>query len=174
MKLNITLLAAAAAITLLSCKKETATEQTQSVETAPVKTYTNLEKANWFLGEWGNSSKEGELTERWNKENDSVFHGESYFVVGGKDTVFAEHVRLEDANGKLAYIVTVPNQNNDEPVRFDMTSATDSQIVFENPKHDYPNKIVYNKIGNDSLVAEIFGIQKGKPATEKFAMKKNK
>lgn len=171
MKLNITLLVAA--LMLLSCKKETATEA-QPGEAAPAKTYANLEKTNWFLGEWGNKSAEGELTERWNKENDSVYHGESYFVVGGKDTVFAEHIRLEDTNGKLTYIVTIPGQNTEQPVRFEMTSASDSQIVFENPKHDYPNKIVYNKIGNDSVVAEIFGIQKGKPATEKFAMKKSK
>lgn len=133
-----------------------------------------IEKANWFLGEWANKSAEGELTERWKKENDSVYHGESYFVVGGKDTVFAEHVQLEEANGKLAFTVTVPNQNNEKPVRFVMTSGDDKQIVFENLKHDYPSKIVYNKVGSDSLVAEIFGIQKGKPASEKFRMKKIK
>jgi hypothetical protein len=169
MKLNITLFAAA--LLLLSCKKGTPIKVPAS-ETATVKTYSNLEKANWFLGEWANKSAEGELTERWNKENDSVYHGESYFVIGGKDTVFAEHVRLEEANGKLAYIVTVPGQNNEQPVRFDMTSSTDNQIVFENPGHDYPSKIVYNKVGNDSVVAEISGIQKGKPASEKFKMKK--
>lgn len=135
-------------------------------------TYEQLEKAQWFIGTWGNTSTEGELTESWRKENDSVFHGESYFVTGGKDTVFAEHVKLQEATGKLSYIVTVPNQNNAEPVQFDATSVTDTQIVFENPKHDYPSKIVYKKVGNDSLVAEIFGIQKGKPASEKFAMKK--
>ena len=173
MKLNIILLAAAALTLLVSCKKETATEN-EAVESTPAKTYANLEKANWFIGEWGSKSAEGELTERWNKENDSVYHGESYFVVGSKDTVFAEHVRLEEANGKLAYTVTVPGQNNEKPVRFEMTSGNGNQIIFENPQHDYPNKIIYNKIGNDSLVAEISGIQKGKPASEKFAMKRNK
>jgi hypothetical protein len=172
MKQTITLLVAA--LLLLSCKKETTATVVETTETAQTKTYANLEKANWFLGEWGNTSKEGALTERWKKENDSVYHGESYFVVGGKDTVFAEHISLEDANGKLAYTVTVPNQNNGEAVRFDMTSVSDSQIVFENPKYDFPNKIIYNKVGTDSLVAVISGIQKGKPATEKFAMKKNK
>lgn len=169
MKLNIILFAAS--LVLLSCKKETPAEA-PAPETAPVKTYANLEKANWFLGEWGSKSAEGELTERWNKENDSVYHGESYFVVGGKDTVFSEHVRLEEADGKLAYIVTVPGQNNEQPVRFDMTSSTDSQVVFENPAHDYPSKIIYNKVGNDSIVAEISGIQKSKPTSEKFRMKK--
>ena len=44
--------------------------------------------------------------------------------------------------------------------------------MFENPGHDFPKKISYTKITNDSLVAEISGQQQGKPASEKFAMKK--
>jgi hypothetical protein len=148
-----------------SCKKETKTE-------APIKTYPKLAKAEWFIGEWGNKSAEGELTERWKKENDSVYLGESYFVVGQNDTVFAEHVRLVEANGKLAYIVTVPGQNKELPVSFEMTSATDNQITFENPKHDFPNKIIYNLVEKDSLIAEISGLKNGKPNTERFVMKK--
>ncbi|MDP5200086.1 DUF6265 family protein [Flavobacterium sp. DG2-3] len=164
MKLSIALSSSLALLLFASCKKEIKTE-------APVKSYT-VEKASWFIGEWGNKSEEGELTERWKKVNDSVYFGESYFVVGGKDTVFGEHVNLEDKNGKLSFIVTVPGQNDELPVTFEMTSSTDNQIVFENPKHDYPSKIVYNKVGNDSLVAEIFGMKKGKTASEKFLMKK--
>lgn len=132
----------------------------------------NLKKAEWLIGEWGNASPEGELTERWKKENDSVFKGESYFVTGRKDTVFAETVVLEENKGKLGYTVTVPNQNNQKAVRFEMTSITESQIVFENPKHDFPTKIIYNRVGNDSLKAEISGTKNGKPASEKFAMKR--
>jgi hypothetical protein len=148
-----------------SCKKEVKTE-------IPVKAYPSLAKAKWFIGEWGNKSAEGELTERWKKENDSVYLGESYYVVGQNDTVFAEHVRLEEANGKLSYIVTVPGQNKELPVSFEMTSATGTQITFENPKHDYPNKIIYNLVEKDSLIAEISGLKNGKPNTERFVMKK--
>ncbi|MFD2602059.1 DUF6265 family protein [Flavobacterium suzhouense] len=171
MKQQITLAIVTTFLMLTACKKETSTD-ISTTEGTTEKTYSNIEKANWFLGEWANTSNEGELTERWKKENDSVFHGESYFVKENKDTVFAEHVKLWEANGKLTYTVTVPNQNNGEAVDFEMTSSTTNQIVFENPKHDFPNKITYNKVGNDSLVAEISGIQKGKPASEKFAMKK--
>ena len=151
-------------IVLTSCKKENKTEAAVTDK--------NIDKATWFIGEWGNKSKEGELTERWKKVNDSVYFGESYFVVNEKDTVFGEHVNLEDKNGKLSFIVTVPGQNDELPVTFEMTSSSENQIIFENPKHDYPNKIVYNKVGNDSLVAEIFGTKKGKMASEKFLMAK--
>lgn len=171
MKVKTTLLFATAAMALIACKKEIPAESSVA-EVLNVKTYPHIQKANWFLGEWGNTSKEGELTERWKKENDSLFLGESYFVVGGKDTVFAEHVKLWESNGKLTYTAKVPNQNDNEAVDFVMTSSNENQIVFENPQHDFPNKIVYNKIGRDSLVAEIFGTEKGKPKSEKFAMKK--
>ena len=170
MKRNI-ILASALICLHLSCKKEPQLQE-QFIEKPITKTYTQLEKANWFIGEWGNKSAEGDLTERWKKGNDSVYDGESYFVTAKSDTVFAEHIKLEEANGKLTYIVTVPNQNNGEAVHFEMTSGTENQLVFENPKHDFPNKIMYNKVGNDSLVAEIFGTKKGKLATEKFSMKR--
>lgn len=167
MKRNITLLAAA--ILLFSCKenKEQATETTEE----PVKSYSQLEKAQWLLGSWENASPEGNLSENWEKTNDSVYAGHTYFVIG-KDTVFTESITLVEANGKLAYVTAVSDQNGGKAIRFEMTSGTEDQLVFENPKHDFPQKITYNKITNDSLVAEISGMKEGKPSTEQFAMKK--
>lgn len=164
MKRNITLLAAA--VLLFSCK-----ENKEQVTEIPAKAYTQLEKAQWLIGSWGNASPEGNLTENWEKTNDSVYAGHTYFVIG-KDTVFTESIRLEEANGKLAYVTAVSDQNDGKAIRFEMTSASDNQLVFENPKHDFPQKITYNKITNDSLVAEISGMKEGKPSTEQFAMKK--
>lgn len=172
MNKTITFLSAAVVCgAIFSCNSKKETETTQT-ETAPAaKTYPYLEKAAWLIGSWGNTTPEGILTERWNRENDSVYHGESYFVIG-KDTVFSESIQLEESNGKLVYNVTVPGQNNGQATPFELTSSSDTQWVFENPKHDFPSKITYNKITNDSLVAEISGMQKGKPATETFAMKR--
>jgi len=157
-----------AASVIVSCKNT----NEKPADTSTPKSYSQIKNADWFIGVWDNTSAEGELTERWKKVNDSVYHGESYYVIAGKDTVFSETVELEETKGKLTYTVTVPNQNDEQPVSFEATSITGNQIIFKNPEHDFPNKIVYNKIGNDSLVAEIFGHKNGKPATEKFAMKK--
>lgn len=148
----------------ISCKK------TETPEKAP----RQIEKAAWLTGNWGFTSKEGSLTENWVKVNDSVYHGESYFVTPKKDTVFAETVVLDEVDGKLAYTVSVPGQNDEKPVRFDLTKITDTEITFENPKHDYPNKIVYTQVKPDSLVAVIYGKQKGESKSETFAMKKIK
>lgn len=130
-----------------------------------------LSKAEWLIGNWENVSPYGNLSESWQKENDSVYKGQSFFIKG-KDTIHAEAIVLAEENGVVNYSPQVKGQNDDKPVDFRMTSATDKQLVFENPAHDFPQKITYTKITNDSLVAEISGKQQGKPASEKFAMKK--
>ncbi|MFP9116017.1 DUF6265 family protein [Flavobacterium sp. RHBU_3] len=147
-----------------SCKKEK--EETPAPDR-------QISKAEWLLGRWENPSKDGLYEETWVKANDSVLNGASYYI-SGKDTLFSETVVLDEVAGKMAYTVTVPGQNNEQPVRFDLTKITDTEIVFENPKHDYPNKIVYTQVKPDSLVAVIYGTQKGKPASENFPMKKVK
>jgi len=45
-------------------------------------------------------------------------------------------------------------------------------LIFEKPKHDFPQKITYNKISNDSLIAGISGMKDGKESKEKYPMKK--
>ncbi|WP_294824393.1 DUF6265 family protein [uncultured Flavobacterium sp.] len=157
---------------MVSCNSKKETEiATTETPVAEAKTYPQLEKANWLIGDWGNATPEGILSEGWKKENDSVYKGQSFFVIG-KDTVFAEYIDLAETNGKLVYTVSVKGQNDEAPVPFEMTSSSDSQMVFENPEHDFPSMITYNRINNDSLFAEISGVQKGKPAKQIFAMKR--
>jgi hypothetical protein len=130
-----------------------------------------LAKADWLVGTWENKSPYGNLSESWLKENDSVYKGQSFFIKG-KDTIHSEAIVLSELKGEVNYSPQVKGQNNDKPVDFKMTSATDKQLVFENPAHDFPQKITYTKITNDSLVAEISGKQQGKPASEQFGMKR--
>lgn len=128
-----------------------------------------LKKADWLIGEWKNQTQKGLSVESWKKLNDSTFLGKSY-VLRGTDTVSAEHIRLEAHHGNLYYIPTVKNQNEGKPVTFTMTTSSADHFVFENPEHDFPQKITYNRISKDSLVAEISGTYKGKQRAIKFPM----
>jgi hypothetical protein len=130
-----------------------------------------VEQANWFLGSWQNKTSDGDFTEIWKQKNDSIYLGVSYVIVK-TDTVFNETISLEKKNKKWNYCVSVKNQNNEQPVSFEMTNMTPSQLVFENAKHDFPSKITYTKITQDSMVAKISGILKGKEQTEYFPMKR--
>jgi hypothetical protein len=119
-------------------------------------TFSELEKADWFLGRWENKTPEGTFSEEWKIENDSLYIGKSYFI-NNNDTLFAETVRLEQRKNDLFYIVSIPNQNEDQPVAFKLTSSTIDYLVFENPEHDFPKKITYKLVTKDSLYAEISG-----------------
>jgi hypothetical protein len=129
--------------------------------------------ANWLLGNWENKSDDGDLLETWKKVNDSIYDGESYFIKG-KDTLHFEKIQMKQKGESLFYIATIRGQNNDKPVTFKHNDTIEKQLVFENPKHDFPQKIVYSQITNDSIIIQISGIQQGKPSSERFSMKKSK
>ena len=148
-------------LSIVSCKDSDASEKEK------------IKAANWLLGNWGSKAADGTLTEYWKKVNDSTFQAQSYFVKE-KDTLHFESITLQQKGEILTYTATVEGQNDDKPVAFLLTTATEKQMVFENPKHDYPQKISYTQITPDSLVAKISGIQQGKPSSEQFSMKKIK
>ncbi|MCE3283382.1 MAG: hypothetical protein K0Q66_2119 [Chitinophagaceae bacterium] len=137
------------------------------------RTFTEIKKAQWLLGSWKSSTSHGIALESWQVASDSSFTGVSHFIQG-KDTVSSESIRLVQDGNDLLYIPTVKNQNNSQPVTFRMTSSTNDQFVFENPAHEYPQKITYTRISSDSLLAVVSGKMDGKENVQQFPMRKLK
>ena len=146
-------------LAVVSCQKK------ESVEKDKIKI------ADWLIGNWENTSPDGVLTENWQKLNDSTFGASSYFIKG-KDTLHFENIVLAQKGETLTYTATVKGQNDDKPVAFPSTAQSDKQLIFENQKHDYPQKITYTKGADNSLTAEISGKLDGKLTTERFIMVK--
>lgn len=135
------------------------------------KNFDQLEKMSWLEGSWENKQPEGTLTETWQKINDSTYSGQTLFIKE-KDTIHFEEIVLSQKGETLFYTPTVKGQNNDEPIEFKLTNSTENEFIFENPKHDYPQKIAYKKLNANNLVATISGKQQGKPSSESYPMKK--
>jgi len=146
-------------IVLVSCQKKTG------------KKYDKLEKMNWLIGQWEQKQPEGVLVENWKKVNDSTFNGESYFI-NPKDTIHFETIVLTQKEETLLYTATVLGQNDDQPVDFTLTSENDKAFTFENPAHDYPQKITYKKVDQNNLTATISGKQQGKESQESYPMQR--
>jgi hypothetical protein len=126
---------------------------------------------DWLLGKWENKSTDGNLQETWKRVNDSLFIGESYFIQE-KDTLHSEKMELKQKGENLLYISTIKGENNDKPLTFTYNTEIEKQLVFENPKANYPRKIKYTPYGADRLIIEISGIEQNKPTTAKYSMKK--
>ena len=146
-------------ILLISCNKSEKTETKK------------IHQMDWLIGTWENNSEQGNLSENWEQLNDSTFQGYTYFIKG-KDTLHNESFVVNQTDDDVYYIPTVKGQNNDKPVTFKLTQFTEKQFTFENPTHDYPTKMVYNKITPDSIVVEISGVVDGVFSSEKYPLKK--
>lgn len=138
-----------------------------------VKQTNDIKKAEWLIGTWENKTPKGSIYETWNKTNDNEFSGKSY-IIKEKDTIVFENIRLVQEQDGLFYIPTVKSQNDALPIRFAVKTISETELVFENKQHDFPQIISYTKITSDSLVAEISGIKNGKERKQEFPMKRLK
>lgn len=127
----------------------------------------------WIEGEWIQQSEEGMLVEKWDRTNDSSMAGLS-FLVNGKDTLFFEKIRLSANKKGIFYLPTVQGQNGNQEISFELVRSTTDTLIFENLKHDFPQRIIYSHPATDSLVASIEGTDKGKLRKEIFRMHKDK
>ncbi len=139
-----------------------------------MKDYNELQKANWLIGNWEKKDSIGTLKELWQIKDDSTFIGQSYYIINDKDTVHNEQIELMQDKEHLIYTATVKGENNNEPIPYQMMKDEDSLLVFENPKHDFPQKIQYQLKKNKSLVATISGKQNGKIFSESYPLTKIK
>jgi hypothetical protein len=130
-----------------------------------------LADAGWLLGKWEQKTPKRTIYETWKSNSDSSYSGKSY-LLKENDTIILETVSLLQKDGALFYIPTVTNQNNSMPVSFKLTFSSDSKLIFENPIHDFPQKITYVLLSPDSLLAEISGTLNSTQQLRQFPMKR--
>lgn len=79
---------------------------------------------------------------------------------------------MKQKGDSLFYIPTIKTQNDGKPIQFKMVDATENQLVFENKTHDFPQKVIYIKVSNNNLIAEISGFKDGTETKEIYPMKR--
>jgi hypothetical protein len=144
----------------------------EATNTAEVVPPSRLSRLGWMLGEWQAEMPEGVFTEKWQKETDTSYSGEGVLIARNGEVLFTEQLRVEQRDGVIWYMPTIASQNNGKPVLFKEKTFTDEEIVFENPEHDFPQRITYRKPTDNTLYARVEGKQKGKDAVEEFNFKR--
>jgi Domain of unknown function (DUF6265) len=109
----------------------------------PVACAPRIAAFKWLEGDWEMPRRKGGvLVETWKFKDAKTMLGGSMSIVG-KDTTVQESVRLFYKDKQFWYESTVPDQNDGKPIAFKMVRAEAGKFVFENPKHDFPQRIVY-------------------------------
>jgi hypothetical protein len=120
-------------------------------------TANKIQSFNWLIGSWKMNTKRGTIHEKWNAFNDSTLSGESSIKRSTGETVLQEKLELAFRGKDYFYIPTTQGQNNRLPVLFRITSYSEKGFVAENPEHDFPKRIIYNRVNSDSIHAYIDG-----------------
>ena len=80
-----------------------------------------------------------------------------------------EFLQIRQEGDSILYVARPSGQ---EGAAFLLTGRDVTTLTFENPSHDFPRRIVYTRVGGDSIGARIEGIVDGKPRAEYFPMKR--
>lgn len=115
----------------------------------------DLKKLSWLEGKWERTNtKPGKKGfEIWTNVSATEWKGKGVSLTG-TDTTFIERLKLIVKEGTPFYVADVPE--NQKQILFRFTEFTDTGFVCENPEHDFPKKISYQKEG-DKLKAVISG-----------------
>ena len=120
-----------------------------------------------LAGLWKMETGRGTIYEEWKITGNNKLSGRS-FRVNNTDTMVFEKLEIYLHDGKIIYSPVVRNQNNGQAVPFALVAVNDKQYVFENKEHDYPQRIIYNLVSEDSVHARIEGTRNGQERGSDF------
>ena len=128
-----------------------------TVALAQVPVRPTIERVVWLQGCWAMERDGGFVEEQWLAPRASSMLGVGR-TTRGTTLVDYELVLIRERGEQLSYEAHPANQ---QPAVFMATTIGERAIVFENLKHDFPQRIGYERRGADRLAAWIEGPQNG-------------
>lgn len=139
-----------------------------------VKAQKNPSKTFEFvLGSWEMQTPKGKIVEQWSEGADKILKGKSYRINAKGDSVLSETLQIRKIGKDLFYCSTVANQNDGKEVCFKLISTKDRIYIFEDKDHDFPQRIVYQNLGKNEMLAWIEGELNGKSRKSEFRYKRD-
>jgi hypothetical protein len=123
----------------------------------------------WLAGCWANVAGEFGTGEVWTAPAGGTMLGVSRTVRDGK-TVEYEFMQIREiAPGQLAFVAHPSGQAQ---AAFPLVQSSPGELVFEDPAHDFPQRVIYRLVPPDRLHARIEGTLQGKDRGVDFHMKR--
>lgn len=122
----------------------------------------------WLKGCWENTSGKRQRDETWSKAAGGTLLGVGRAIVEGKTTEY-EFMRIhQEADG--LYFTAQPS--GQPQASFKLKSLHSKEAIFENPQHDFPQRVIYALNADGSLRARIEGEMNGKARGIDFPFKR--
>jgi hypothetical protein len=125
----------------------------------------SIDRLAWMAGTWTGTTADGiEIVEHWTDPKGGVMLGLHRDVKGGK-TISFEFLRIQATPAGIVYFAS---PRGAPPTPFPMAEQGVERIVFANPAHDFPKRIIYRLTMDGSLNARVEGTVKGKTTSEEW------
>ncbi len=129
----------------------------------------SLSDLSWLAGTWVSTSEsEPQTVEHWLAPEGGMMLGVNRTVEGGR-AVFFEYLRIEVEDGDIVYLASPRGRH--PPTRFALTEHGATWAVFENPDHDFPQRIEYRREA-DLLTMSIHGREDGEARSSRWTMRR--
>lgn len=120
----------------------------------------------WLAGAWvGTRSSGSSIEERWSPPLGGTMLAVSRTVNTSGKTVAFEYLRIVERDGGLVYIA---QPGGAKATEFVLTEHNATRAVFDNPRHDYPKRIVYELSAEGGLSATTGFTHGGTPRRFEF------
>jgi hypothetical protein len=129
----------------------------------------SLSAVAWMTGCWKAEGKEAGSGETWLVPAGGTMLGVGRTVKAGK-TVGFEFMQIRmNADDKLVFIALPSGQRE---TTFVASTLTQDVVAFENPSHDFPQRVIYRRTGAETMVARIEGSRDGVTRGIDFPMRR--
>ena len=136
---------------------------------APAQEPASVEALAWLAGCWASVGGEAGSVEQWTSPAGKTLFGVSRIVRNSK-TVAHEFLQIRETDaGEIEYIAKPSGQTE---ATFFMVLLSEGEVVFENPAHDFPQRIIYRLKPGGNLEARIEGNVDGELRTADFPMER--
>ena len=115
-----------------------------------------VHQLDWLAGCWSMTRGDTMVEEHWMKPGGGTMLGMSRTIRGGKTSEY-EFLQIRDVNGTLGYVAQPSGQAE---AAFTLRTVSGSEAIFENPEHDFPQRIIYRRTA-DGLSARVEGARNG-------------
>ena len=122
----------------------------------------------WMAGSWSGIENGVEMEELWQTPKGTSMLGLHRDTAKGR-TVSFEFLRIEATAEAIIYWGS-PEGRPATPFR--LIELKGKRVVFENPEHDFPQRIIYWLDNDGSLRAKIEGTQGGKSSSMEWTWKR--
>jgi hypothetical protein len=128
-----------------------------------------LADLKWLTGCWSSDTDGRQAREQWMASAGGTMLGMSHTVLNGKTSAFEFMRIVQEESGEIYFIATPSGQSE---TRFKLVRSGERDMMFENPEHDFPHRVIYRLEPDGSLVGRIEGMTKGRAKAIDFPLKR--